>query len=593
MAAKTGKVHVVRVSKTGYVDKQGHRKDYSSAYLRRTYRDGGKVKNETVANLSALPDHVIDLIDAGLKGQQLVPAAEAVTITGSLPHGHIAAVHAMARTLGLPALLGPAGRPRDLALALIISRVVQPGSKLSTLAWWGDTTLGDLGVAEASTDDIYAAMDWLEHRQDAIEAELARRHLAPQANPARMALFDLSSSWLEGSHCPLAARGYSRDGKKGKLQIEYGLLTDPEGRPVAVRVFPGNTGDPGAFTEIVKVVREKFGLQEMVMVGDRGMITSARIRALNQREDGTPRPDAYGWITALRAPAIRKLMAEGGPLQLSLFDQQDLAEITSPDFPGERLVACRNPVLAADRARTREDLLAATEKLLAPIIARVRSGKLTGAGPIGVEVGKVISRYKTGKHFAVTITEDSLSVARRQDRIDAEAALDGFYVLRTPVPAAELDAPGVITAYKNLKYVERDFRHIKSDDLDLRPVFHRLEERVKAHVLICMLACYLTWHLRQAWAPLTFTDQDPPAPGNPVAPARRSAAAQAKASYQHDPAGQPYRSFRGLLEHLATLTRNQVRYTGTEVTIPMLTEPTSTQRQAFQLIGAAIPLTLT
>ena len=593
MAAKTGKVHVVRVSKTGYVDKQGHRKDYSSAYLRRTYRDGGKVKNETVANLSALPDHVIDLIDAGLKGQQLVPAAGAVTITGSLPHGHIAAVHAMARTLGLPALLGPAGRPRDLALALIISRVAQPGSKLSTLAWWGDTTLGDLGVAEASTDDIYAAMDWLEHRQDAIEAELARRHLAPQANPARMALFDLSSSWLEGSHCPLAARGYSRDGKKGKLQIEYGLLTDPEGRPVAVRVFPGNTGDPGAFTEIVKVVREKFGLQEMVMVGDRGMITSARIRALNQLEDGTQRPDAYGWITALRAPAIRKLMAEGGPLQLSLFDQQDLAEITSGDFPGERLVACRNPVLAADRARTREDLLAATEKLLAPIIARVRSGKLTGAGPIGVEVGKVISRYKTGKHFAVTITEDSLSVARRQDRIDAEAALDGFYVLRTPVPAAELDAPGVITAYKNLKYVERDFRHIKSDDLDLRPVFHRLEERVKAHVLICMLACYLTWHLRRAWAPLTFTDQDPPAPGNPVAPARRSAAAQAKASYQHDPAGQPYRSFRGLLEHLATLTRNQVRYTGTEVTIPMLTEPTSTQRQAFQLIGAAIPLTLT
>ncbi len=593
MAAKTGKVHVVRVSKTGYVDKQGHRKDYSSAYLRRTYRDGGKVKNETVANLSALPDHVIDLIDAGLKGQQLVPAAGAVTITGSLPHGHIAAVHAMARTLGLPALLGPAGRPRDLALALIISRVARPGSKLSTLAWWDDTTLGDLGVAEASTDDIYAAMDWLEHRQDAIEAELARRHLAPQANPARMALFDLSSSWLEGSHCPLAARGYSRDGKKGKLQIGYGLLTDPEGRPVAVRVFPGNTGDPGAFTEIVKVVREKFGLQEMVMVGDRGMITSARIRALNQLEDGTQRPDAYGWITALRAPAIRKLMADGGPLQLSLFDQQDLAEITSGDFPGERLVACRNPVLAADRARKREDLLAATEKLLAPIIARVRSGKLTGAGPIGVEAGKVISGYKTGKHFAVTITEDSLSVARRQDQIDAEAALDGFYVLRTPVPAAELDAPGVITAYKNLKYVERDFRHIKSDDLDLRPVFHRLEERVKAHVLICMLACYLTWHLRRAWAPLTFTDQDPPAPGNPVAPARRSAAAQAKASYQHDPAGQPYRSFRGLLEHLATLTRNQVRYTGTKVTIPMLTEPTSTQRQAFQLIGAAIPLTLT
>ena len=433
------------------------------------------------------------------------------------------------------------------------------------------------------------------HRQDAIEADLARRHLAPEPNPSRMALFDLSSSWLEGSQCPLAARGYSRDGKKGKLQIEYGLLTDPEGRPVAVRVFPGNTGDPSAFTAITDVVRDKFGLAQMVMVGDRGMITSARIAALNQLEAGTQRPDAdvYGWITALRAPAIRKLMADDGPLQLSLFDQQDLAEITSPDFPGERLIACRNPVLAADRARTRQDLLAATEKLLGPLLARVAAGKLTGAGPIGVEVGKVISRYKTSKHFQVTITDTTLSVQRRQDQIDAEAALDGFYVLRTPVPASELDAPAVVAAYKNLKYVERDFRHIKSDDLDLRPVFHRLEERVRAHVLICMLACYLTWHLRRAWAPLTYTDQNPPAPDNPVAPARRSTAAQAKASYQHDPAGRPYRSFRGLLEHLATLTRNQVRFAGTTATVPMLAEPTSTQRQAFKLIDTAIPLTLT
>ncbi len=593
MTRNGGKVHVVRVSKTGYVDKQGRRKDYSSAYLRRTYRDGGTVRNETVANLSALPDHVIDLIDAGLKGQQLVPAAGAVTITGSLPHGHVAAAHAMARDLGLPALLGPAGRQRDLALALIISRVIQPGSKLSTLTWWDDTTLGaDLGVTGATADDIYAAMDWLEHRQDAIEAELARRHLSPEPNPSKMALSGLSSSWMEGSHCPLAARGYSRDGKKGKLQIEYGLLTDPAGRPVAVRVFTGNTGDPGAFTAIADVVRKKFGLAQMVMVGDRGMITSARIQALNQLEDGTQRPDPYRWITALRAPAIKKLMADDGPLQLSLFDQQDLAEITSPDFPGERLIACRNPVLAADRARTREDLLAATEKLLAPVIARVQAGRLTGAAEIGIEVGKVISRYKTGKHFAVTITDDSLDVARRQDRIDAEAALDGFCVLRTPVPADELDAAGVVTAYKNLKYVERDFRHIKSDDLDLRPVFHRLEERVRAHVLICMLACYLTWHLRRAWAPLTFTDENPPAPDNPVAQASRSAAAQAKASYQYDPAGQPYRSFGGLLEHLATLTRNQVRYTGTQVTIAMLAEPTSAQRQAFELIGAPIPLTL-
>ena len=585
-------MHVARNKRT-YVAKSGERRVYESVLVRRTYRDGGKVRHETLANLSALPAEAAAAVEATLKGQRLVPAAEAVTITRSVPHGHVAAVHAMAAKLGLPALLGPAGRARDLALALIISRVVSPASKLSTSTWRADATLGaDLGVAGASTDDIYAAMDWLASRQDGIEAGLARRHLAQEPNPARMALFDLSSSWLEGSHCPLAARGYSRDGKKGKLQIEYGLLTDPAGLPVAVRVFPGNTGDPAAFTAIVQVVRDTFGLRDMVMAGDRGMITSARIAALNQAGDGTARPDRYGWITALRAPAIRKLMADDGPLQLSLFDQQDLAEITSGDFPGERLIACRNPVLAGERARKREDLLQATEKLLAPIIARVQAGRLAGAGPIGVQAGKVINIYKTAKHFDLTITDTSLAVARRQDQIDAEAALDGFYVLRTPIPASELDGPAVVTAYKNLKYVERDFRHIKSDDLDLRPVFHRLEERVKAHVLICMLACYLTWHLRRAWAPLTFTDEDPPVPANPVAPARRSPHAQAKASCQYDPAGQPYYTFRGLLDHLATLTRNQVSFTGTPVAIPMLAEPTSAQREAFELIGVSIPLSL-
>jgi hypothetical protein len=592
MGQQPSAMHVARI-RGSHVDRQGRRRDYESRYLRRTYRDGGKVRHETLANLSGLPEQAVDAIEAALKGTPLVPAGQAVTITGSLPHGHVAAVYAMARTLGLPALLGPAGHQRDLALALVISRVARPGSKLSTASWWAGTTLGaDLGVAGASTDDIYAAMDWLGGRQDAIEAELARRHLAPEPNPARMALFDLSSSWLEGTRCPLAARGYSRDGKKGKLQIEYGLLTDPAGRPVAVRVLPGNTGDPAAFTAITDVMRDKFGLAQMVMVGDRGMITSARIAALNQLDDGTGHPDPYGWITALRAPAIRKLMADDGPLQLSLFDEQDLAEITSPDFPGERLIACRNPALAADRARKREDLLHATEKLLAPIAARVRAGKLAGAGPIGVEVGKVISKYKTGKHFDLTITDGSLVIGRRQDQIDAEAALDGSCVLRTPVPADQLDAPAVVTACKNLKYVERDFRHIKSDDLDLRPVFHRLEERVRAHVLICMLACYLTWHLRRAWAPLTFTDEHPPAPENPVAPARRSAAAQAKASRQRDTAGRPCRSFRGLLEHLATLTRNQVRFAGTHASTDMLTEPTSAQREAFDMIGVPIPLTL-
>jgi hypothetical protein len=593
MRQQAAAMHVARI-RSSHTDKQGRRREYESRYLRRTYRDGEKVKHETLANLSGLPEQAVDAIEAALKGTPLVPAGQAVTIGASVPHGHVAAVHAMAVKLGLPALLGPAGRQRDLALALIVSRVVAPASKLSTLAWWADTTLGaDLGAA-ASTGEVYTAMDWLAGRQEAIEKRLAARHLGPEENPSRMALFDLSSSWLEGTHCPLAARGYSRDGKKGKLQVEYGLLTDPAGRPVAVRVFPGDTGDPAAFTEIVTVTRDTFKLGRLVMVGDRGMITSARIAALNQLEDGTPRQgeDAYGWITALRAPAIKKLMADDGPLQLSLFDEQNLAEITSPDYPGERLVACRNPVLAADRARTREELLAATEKLLAPVIARVQAGRLAGAGEIGLAVGKVISKYKTGKHFDITITDITLTLTRRQAQIDAEAALDGFYVLRTPLPAAELDAPGVVTAYKNLKYVERDFRHIKADDLDLRPVFHRLEERVKAHVLICMLACYLVWHLRRAWAPLTFTDEHPPAPADPAAPASRSPQAQAKASRQHDETGRPYRSFRGLLAHLATLTRNQVRFAGTPATVPMLAEPTSTQREAFDLIGAPIPLAL-
>jgi hypothetical protein len=542
MAARRHAMHVARNKRT-YVAKSGEQRVYESVLVRRTYRDGGKVRHETLANLSALPAETVAAIEATLKGERLVPAGQAVTITASVPHGHVAAVHAMAVKLGLPSLLGPACAQRDLVLALVISRVVAPASRLSALTWWTGTTLGtDLGVAAASTDQVYAAMDWLAGRQEAIEAKLAARHLAPRPDPPKMALFGLSSSWLEGRCCPLAARGYSRDGKKGTLQIEYVLLTDSEGRPVAVRVLPGNTGDPAAFTDIVTVVRDKFGLEQMVMVGDRGMITSARIRALNQLEDGTQQPGAYGWITALRARAIRKLMASGGPLQMSLFDQQDLAEITHPDYPGERLIACRNRVLAADRARTREELLAASEKLIAPIRARVRAGRLTGAGQIGVAVGQVISKYKTGKHFGIVITDTTLAVTRRQAQIDAEAALDGFYVLRTPVPASQLDAPGVVTAYQNLEYVERDFRHLKADDLDLRPIDHYLEEHVKAQLLTCMLACYLTWHLRRAWAPLTFTDQNPPAGGGPVAPARRSPRAQANASSQHDQANRPHRS---------------------------------------------------
>jgi hypothetical protein len=580
-------VHVVRVRKSGYVDKAGRVRDYESAYLRRTYREGGRVRNETVANLSALPAHVVDWIDAGLKGAQLVPAEVAANITRSLPHGDVAAVAAQARALGLAALLGPAGRHRDLALGLIVSRVVKPESKLSTLTCWADSTLGvDLEVAGASTDEVYAAMDWLVARQDAIERRLADRHLADQdANPGGMALFDLSSSWMEGRCCPLAARGYSRDGKKGKTQIEYGLLTDPAGRPVAVRVFAGNTADPAAFVEAVEMVRERFELRELVLVGDRGMITSARIDAL--RELG-----GTGWLTALRAPAVAKLAAEDGPLQLSLFDQQDLAEITHPGYPGERLIACRNPALAAQRARKREDLLATTEKLLAPIQTAVSEGRLAGADAIGLKVGRVINRYPMAKHLQVAITDTSLAITRRQSQIDTEAALDGIYVLRTSLPTDTLDAPGVVLAYKNLAHLERDLRHIKVDDLDLRPIHHRLEDRVRAHVLICMLAAYLVWHLRRAFAPLTYTDEQPPTRDNPVTPAQRSEHATAKASRQHDHHDQPLRSFRGLLTHLATLTRNDLRYGDTGPIVPTLAEPTPTQRRAFELLHAPIPLTL-
>lgn len=591
MSRGSGKVHVVRVRKT-HVDKQGHRREYSSAYLRRTYREGTRVRNETVANLSALPAQVVDWIDAGLKGAQLVPAGAEFSIARSLPHGHVAAVSAMARQLGLPALLGSACRARDLVLALIISRVVRPASKLATAAWWPDVTLGpDLGVAGASTDEIYAAMDWLRERQDAIEATLAAKHLGPEVNPGRMALFDLTSAWVTGRCCELAAHGYSRDGKKGCEQIEYGILTDPAGRPVAVRVVPGNTADPDAFTEIVGELPTTFGITDLVLVGDRGMITKARIDMLRELNDDPDAPTDFGWITALRAPAIAKLARDDGPLQMSLFDTQDLAEIAHPDYPDERLIACRNPALAAERARKRNDLLQATAKELARIKDRVDRGTLSGAADIGKAVGKVSGKYKVDKHFVTTITDTSFTFEHNQAAIAAEAALDGIYVLRTNVAATELDAAGVITSYKNLANIERDFRIIKADDLDLRPIHHRLDDRVRAHVLICMLACYLVWHLRKAWAPMTFTDEHPPTRDNPVAPAQRSAAAHAKASTQHDSQGNPLRSFRGLLTHLATLTRNQVRFTGTDTEIPMLTNPTDDQRRAFTLIGTPIPLT--
>ena len=575
------------------MSKSGEETTYESVLLRRTYREDGKVKHETLANLKALPEEAITALEATLKGHHLVTAGSEFHITRSLPHGHVAAVAAMAHQVGMPALLGPPCRSRDLALALIISRVVHPRSKLSTARWWSDTTLGvDLDIADASTDEIYAAMDWLVGRQETIEKQLAARHLDPSVNPHRMALFDLTSAWMTGRCCTLAARGYSRDGKKGLPQIEYGILCDPAGRPVAVRVFAGNTADPTAFTAIVPVIADTFGLKNLVLVGDRGMITSARIDALRELNNDPDTTTDFGWITALRAPDIAALATDGGPLQMSLFDTQDLAEITHPDYPGERLIACRNPALAAERARKRNDLLEATEALLAPIIARVAAGRLRGADNIGIAVGKVIAKHKMGKHFEITITDTTLAITRRLDQINTEAARDGIYVLRATVPPGELDAAGIVTSYKNLAHVERNFRSIKADDLDLRPIRHRLQDRVKAHVLICLLACYLIWHLRKAWAPMTYTDEDPPARTNPVAPATRSPAADTKASTGHDTNGNPLRTFGGLLAHLGTLTRNQIHFT-TNTEIPMLADPTDDQRRAFALIGAPIPLTIT
>jgi hypothetical protein len=475
--------------------------------------------------------------------------------------------------------LGPACRQRDLALALIVARACRPGSKLATVRWWADTTLAaDLGVEDADTDDVYAAMDWLVDRQPAIQAQLAARHLTAGG----LVLYDVSGSWVEGRTCPLAAHGYSRDGKRGKAQIVYGLVTDADGRPVAVNVFPGNTADPTAFAATVDTVVGRLGLDRVVMVGDRGMITAARIDDLKAR-------GGIDWITALRAPSIHKL-ARDGALQLSLFDEANLAEISTDDFPGERLVVCRNPALADERARKRYELLAATDAELDKVVAAVAAGRLKDAGKIGLRVGRVINHYKMAKHYTLDIADGRLAYHHDRDAIDAEAALDGVYVLRTSVSAETLDAPAVVTAYKRLAGVERAFRSLKTVDLDIRPIHHRLEDRVKGHVLICMLAAYLVWHLRRAWAPLCFTDEQPPQRDDPVAPARRSHAAAAKASTQRLPDGQPAHSFTSLLDHLSTLTRDRIRFHDSNVEIDKLAQATPTQRRAFELVDAPIPI---
>jgi hypothetical protein len=567
-----------------YMTVGGERRSYPTYLLRRSYRDEqGRPRKETLANLTGLPPESIEALRATLKGRTLVDAAAAFEVERSVPHGDVAAAHVMASRLGLAGLLGPAGRERDIAYALVLSRAVRPKPKLATARWWagGDTTLAaDLGVAEASTDEIYAAMDWLTAQQRQVEKKLAARHLAEGG----IAMFDLSSSWVEGSRCELAAFGHSRDGKRGRRQVEYGLLTDPVGRPVAVEVFAGNTSDPESFKTAITRVRDDFGIQRLIMVGDRGMITGTRV-------DDLRKLDGMDWITALKGPAIAKLAADGGPLQMSLFDTQHFAEITHPDYPGERLICCHNPVLEADRARTRAELLAGTEAGLATIRASVDAGRLKDPDKIGIRVGKVINKRKVAKHFLLDIGPGRLAWTRDEDKIAAEAALDGIYVIRTSVPASALGAASAVTAYKDLKHVERDFRITKADDLDLRPIHHYLTDRVRGHVLICMLACYLTWHLRQALAELTFTDQHIPQPSDPIAPAQRSPQARAKDGAKHNGDGLPVYRYRDLLAHLATLDRQTITFAGRA--IDKLTTPTPVQRRAFELLGATVPLTIT
>lgn len=554
-----------------------HYKDrvYETHLLRRTYREAGRVKTETLGNISHLPPELIDLVRRGLRGERFLPAA-GLEIRRSTPHGHVVAVLGSLRALGLDALIDRTpSRSRDLVVGMIAARLLAPGSKLATTRRWAQSTLAaTLGVADATEDELYAALDWLLLRQARIEARLAARHL----EPGGLVLYDLTSTYVEGRHCPLAKRGYSRDGKGGTLQIEYGLITDRDGRPIAVEVVPGNTGDPATVPATVEKLRVRFGLAEVVLVGDRGMLTSAQIDTL--------RAAGLDWISALRGPAIRSLV-EGGTLQLGLFDERNLAEITSPEFPGERLVVCRNPLLAAERARKRQDLLAATEARLAPIVARVEAGALAGAARIGLAVGRVIDRHKMAKHVELDIADDRLTVRRREAEIAAEAALDGLYVLRTSVAAERLDAGSVVRAYKLLTRVERAFRTFKAVDLAVRPIHHYAEGRVRAHILLCLLAYYVQWHLERAWAPLLFRDEERPELADPVAPAERSAAALHKAHTGRLPDGTPVHSFRTLLAELATLTRNRVVPAGAPdaAAFEIVATPTPLQARALELLN--------
>jgi len=566
-----------------YIDLVPNRGSKPAILLRESIREGKRIKKRTIANLSALTLEQAEAIRLVLKGGQLAPADGSLECIRSLPHGHVEAVRIAMRRLGFEKLIdGKASRERDLVVAMVAGRIVAPqASKLAMTQALADTTLAeDLGVADAHEDELYAAMDWLIERQDKIEKRLAKRHL----KEGGLVLFDLTSSSFEGVTCPLAKIGYSRDGKPGTLQVNYGLLADSRGCPVAVSVFEGNTADPKTLLPQVEKVRDRFGIASLVMVGDRGMISNVQIEAMRKM-------DGVDWITALKNGAIAALV-KAGQLQPDLFDERNLISFTSEDYPGERLAACRNPELAKLRAAKRKDLIAATERELQKIAGMVASGKLAGRDKIGVRVGKVIGKYKVGKHFDLDIQDAALSFSVNEERVAAEVALDGLYVIRTSAVEADMSAEAAVLNYKRLAEVERAFRTLKGVDLQVRPIRHRLEARVKAHILLSMLAYYVQWHLAEAWKPLLFADERPADSArerDPVAPARRSEAALAKAHSRRLPDGTPAFSFHGLLTHLATIVRNTRRSTDgkpAEATFTLTTRPSPKQQQALDLAAA-------
>lgn len=577
-----------------YIEAVPNRSSPPALLLRESYRENGKVRKRTLANLSKWPPALVENFRTLLKGGTAVSRLDdSFDLVRSLPHGHVAAVLGTIAKLRLERLLDPEpSKERDRVVAMIAARILDPGSKLATArgleAATAHNTLAEvLELGPLDEDALYAAMDWLVKRQDRIERGLAKRHL----KQGTLVLYDLTSVWMEGRTCPLAKRGHSRDGKRGKLQIEFGLLCDQHGCPVSVQVFAGNTADPNTVGTQIEKLRERFALSKVVLVGDRGMLTEARIRQ-------EVAPAGLDWIAALRGPAIRSLV-ESGAVQLSLFDEKDLVQVTSDAYPGERLMVCRNPLLAEERARKREALLDATEALLEPIAVATRREKrrLSGHSRIGARVGKVIGRYKMAKHFEWSIDEKGwFSYGRNASSIAAEAALDGLYVIRTSVPESELDAPGTVRAYKRLGTVERAFRSLKTVDLKVRPVFHRSAERVRAHVLLCMLAYYVQWHMRQRLKAMLFDDEDPEAAeaarASIVAPARVSDSAQSKARTKRTAEGDPVHSFRTLLNGLATVTRNTVapRLPGAEP-FEIITRPTALQHKAFELLGVRLSCT--